>query len=82
MINIIAFTHLSNTFNAVQENATQIWRFKYFKLVYEYYLCANYRIFPLPPPLNLIDICMLFMRSIKRTLQLSFCFSKKKHKKL
>ena len=60
----IIFIKISNTFNAVEENATEIWKFSYFKLIYEHHLCTEYklRLVPLPSPLSLIDIILVLFR--------------------
>ena len=43
----------------MEENANEIWKFQYFKVIYEYHLCAKYRILPLPSPLSLIDLVIV-----------------------
>lgn len=67
----------SNTFTTVQKNASEIWNYQYFVIIYEYELCVKYRLLPLPTPLNLIDFCLLFLKFLFKTISDFNCVNKK-----
>ena len=56
----------SNTFNEVQQNAKLEWKFNYFKLIYQYRPSElkNITLFPLPPPLNLLNVLVFLFKLI------------------
>ncbi len=54
----------SNTFNNVEQNANEIWKFNNFRLIYSYRLneLPNIKLWPAPPPFNLINLPVFFFK--------------------
>ena len=50
----------------MEQNARLIWKFANFKLIYEYRLgeLSKITLFPLPPPLNLLNLPVFFIKLI------------------
>ena len=57
---------LSNTYNAVDQNANQVWRFNNFKLIYSYRLneINQIKLWPVPPPINLVNLPVYFIKML------------------
>ena len=65
----------------IQKKAIEIWKLKYFKFVYHYYLCKKYSWFQLPPPFSLIDNCLMILIGFIRCFFSCGVSSKRKEKK-
>jgi transient receptor potential cation channel subfamily M protein 5 len=72
LINLL-IAMFSSTYEQVQENADQIWKFNRYKLVYEY---VNVPI--LPPPLSLLSYMAFYLKSFFKMIANYLCRSKMK----
>ncbi len=63
MFNLLIFFFCSNTFNNIEKNANEIWKFNNFKLIYSYrlYELDHIKLWPAPPPFNLIYLFFKFV---------------------
>ena len=72
LINLL-IAMFSSTYEQVQENADQIWKFNRYKLVYEF---VNVPI--LPPPLSLLSYMAFYLKSFFKMIVNFVCYPKMK----